>query len=74
MDTIRRGNAAEAAVLNALIRADLFVLVPFGEGCPYDLLVDTGTHTVRVRMCSACTRLNSIASSSFPSRAARTFR
>ena len=50
MDTIRRGNAAEAAVLNALIRADLFVLVPFGEGCPYDLLVDTGTHTVRVQV------------------------
>jgi len=47
VDTIRRGNAA---VLNALIRADLSVLVPFGEGCPYDLMVDTGLEQIRVQV------------------------
>jgi hypothetical protein len=32
MDTISRGNAAEAAVLAALIRADIPVYIPFGGG------------------------------------------
>jgi hypothetical protein len=50
MDTIRRGNAAEAAVLNAFIRADLHVFVPFGDGCPYDLVVECGTELVRVQV------------------------
>jgi hypothetical protein len=35
-----RGNAAEAAVLNAFIERDFDVLVPFGGGHPYDLVVD----------------------------------
>ena len=39
MDTILRGNAAEAAVLNALIQADIGVALPFGGGCPFDLIV-----------------------------------
>jgi hypothetical protein len=46
MDTILRGNAAEAAVLNALIQADIGVALPFGGGCPFDLIVvspDDGT-------------------------------
>ena len=34
-----RGNAGEAAVLNALAQRDLHVLVPFGGGHPYDLVV-----------------------------------
>ena len=55
MDTIRRGNAAEAAVLNALIRADLLVFVPFGDGSPYDLLVETGHELIRVQV--KCARL-----------------
>jgi len=50
MDTIRRGNAAEAAVLNALIRAELFVFVPFGEGSPIDLLVYTGCDLIKVQV------------------------
>jgi hypothetical protein len=37
MKTILRGNAAEAAVLNALIHADVGVLIPFGGGFPFDL-------------------------------------
>ena len=37
MDTIRRGNAAEASVLKKLIWAGIPVLVPFGGGLPFDL-------------------------------------
>jgi hypothetical protein len=37
--TIRRGNAAEAAVLNAFVRAGLAVFVPFGDGHSFDLVV-----------------------------------
>jgi hypothetical protein len=50
MNTIARGNAAEAAVLNALVKADLIVLVPFGEGSPYDLVVDTGPALIKVQV------------------------
>jgi hypothetical protein len=39
MDTILRGNAAEAAVLNALIQADIGVALPFGGWCPFDVVV-----------------------------------
>src|SRR5690348_1040558 len=55
MSTITRGNAAEAAVLNALIRADLIVLTPFGGGAPYDLVVDSGLDLIRVQV--KCARL-----------------
>jgi hypothetical protein len=41
MSTIVRGNAAEAAVLSALVEAGLHVLVPFGGGLPFDLAVAT---------------------------------
>jgi hypothetical protein len=37
MQTIQRGNAAEAAVLAALVAADIPVLVPFGDGLSFDL-------------------------------------
>jgi hypothetical protein len=59
VSTITRGNAAEAAVLNALIRADLIVLVPFGDGAPYDLVVDSGSALDRVLMIpvDGCARL-----------------
>ena len=39
MGTLTKGNAAEAAVLNAFVKRGLDVLVPFGEGQPYDLVV-----------------------------------
>jgi PD-(D/E)XK endonuclease len=38
VDTIRRGNAAEAAVLHRLIHAEIPVYLPFGGGSPVDLL------------------------------------
>jgi hypothetical protein len=38
VDTIARGNAAEAAVLHALTSAGLAVFVPFGGGSPFDLV------------------------------------
>jgi PD-(D/E)XK endonuclease len=37
VQTIQRGNAAEAAVLAALARADILVLIPFGDGAAFDL-------------------------------------
>jgi hypothetical protein len=36
--TALKGNTTEAAVLNALVELDFAVLVPFGEGHPYDLV------------------------------------
>jgi hypothetical protein len=50
VSTIVRGNAAEAAVLNALIRAGLMVLMPFGDGTPYDLVVDTSQTLIKVQV------------------------
>jgi hypothetical protein len=40
MTTAGKGNATEAAVLNAFVAADYPVLVPFGGGHAYDLGVD----------------------------------
>jgi hypothetical protein len=37
VSTIVQGNAAEAAVLQALTEAGLHVLIPFGGGLPFDL-------------------------------------
>ena len=37
MDTIHRGNAAEAAVLHRLVSAGIHVFLPFGGGLPFDL-------------------------------------
>jgi PD-(D/E)XK endonuclease len=45
MGSASRGNAAEAAVLHALVKRGLDVFVPFGSGHPFDLAVyvpDTG--------------------------------
>jgi hypothetical protein len=41
MSTIARGNAAEAAVLKALIDAGMHALIPFGGGVAFDLLAAT---------------------------------
>jgi PD-(D/E)XK endonuclease len=50
MKSAARGNAAEAAVLNELIRRGFDVLVPFGGGHPYDLVVDVeGTGFLRIQ-------------------------
>jgi PD-(D/E)XK endonuclease len=37
VNTIARGNAAEAAVLQAFAGAGISVLIPFGGGLPFDL-------------------------------------
>jgi hypothetical protein len=39
MGTLSKGNAAEGAVLNAFVQCGFDVLVPFGEGQPYDLVI-----------------------------------
>jgi hypothetical protein len=50
MKSAARGNAAEAAVLNGLIHRGFDVLVPFGGGHPYDLVVDVaGARFLRVQ-------------------------
>jgi hypothetical protein len=60
-----RGNAAESAVLDALTQRGFGVLVPFGDGQAYDLLVDLGAATfLRIQCKTAwpeggCMRFNS---------------
>ena len=56
MQTIARGNAAEAAVIHALETAGIITLVPFGGGCPFDVaaLLPNGT-VLRVQV--KCGRL-----------------
>jgi hypothetical protein len=45
-----RGNAGESAVLNELVQRGFDVLVPFGDGHPYDLVVDVdGVAFVRIQ-------------------------
>ena len=44
-----RGNEGEAAVLHALIARGCDVLVPFGDGQAYDLVVDLGDRFLRVQ-------------------------
>jgi hypothetical protein len=42
MEKATRGNAGEAAVLEALVSRGYELLVPFGSGQPYDLVIDLG--------------------------------
>ena len=49
MQTAARGNAAEAAVLSALVRRGYNVLVPFGGGHSYDLVVEARGRFIRVQ-------------------------
>ncbi len=48
--TSSKGNVSESAVLNAFVRAGFFVFVPFGNGAPYDLIVDTGKKMLKVQV------------------------
>jgi PD-(D/E)XK endonuclease len=63
--TALRGNTSEAAVLNALVERDFAVLLPFGEGHPYDLVLHVAAHNfLRVqcktaRVLNGCLRFNS---------------
>ena len=49
MDTIRRGNANEAAVLHAFVEAGWQVWTPFGEGGAYDLLAGWQDQFLRIQ-------------------------
>jgi PD-(D/E)XK endonuclease len=39
VETLAKGNTAEAVILSAFVERGFNVLVPFGEGQPYDLVV-----------------------------------
>jgi hypothetical protein len=57
MDTIAQGNAAEAAVLQALTEAGVHALLPFGQGLPFDLVaVCPGGQLLRVQVKSGRVR------------------
>jgi PD-(D/E)XK endonuclease len=60
-----RGNAGEAAVLNALVQRNFRILVPFGDGHPYDLAIDLKADALLRVQCKigwptdGCVRFNS---------------
>src|SRR5262245_44974607 len=45
-----KGNVSESAALNAFSKAGIIVSVPFGNGAPYDLIVDTGKRLLKVQV------------------------
>jgi len=45
-----KGNVSESAALNAFSKAGFVVSVPFGNGAPYDLIVDTGKRLLKVQV------------------------
>ncbi len=53
MKTATSGNAAEGAVLNALVLRGYDVLLPFGEGHPFDLVVHIAGRFIRVQVKTA---------------------
>ena len=63
--TALKGNATEAMVLTAFVERDFAVLVPFGEGHPYDLVVHVAAeHFLRIqcktaRLRNGCVMFNS---------------
>ena len=50
------GNVSESIVLAAYINAGFQVSVPFGNGCAYDLVVDTGTRLLKIQVKTGWTR------------------
>jgi hypothetical protein len=65
VDTIQKGNAAEAAVLHRLIQSGIGVLVPFGGGLSFDLaaVVPPDGRVLRIqvkcgRVRQGCVRFN----------------
>ena len=61
--TIQRGNAAQSAVLHKLILAGIPVLVPFGDGLPFDLgaVVPPDGRVVRIQVKSGRIRGDCVA-------------
>jgi hypothetical protein len=50
MSTMDVGNISEALVMAAYANAGFWVSVPFGSGCAYDLIVDTGRRLLKVQV------------------------
>lgn len=50
MSTYTVGNITESKILSAYLEAKFCVSVPFGSGCAYDLIVDTGKRLLRVQV------------------------
>lgn len=50
MSTNDVGNVSESLVLAAYINAGFCVSVPFGNGCSYDLVVDTGSRLYKIQV------------------------
>ena len=48
-DTKAVGDISEAMVLAEFLRIGKTVLMPFGDRCRYDLVLDEGTHFVRIQ-------------------------
>lgn len=53
MSTISVGNESESAVMFAYIKAGFHVSIPFGNGCPYNLVVDTGARLLKIQVKTA---------------------
>lgn len=53
METLARGNTAEAEVMSAFVALGYRVLLPFGDGHSYDLAVDLEPGFARVQCKSA---------------------
>lgn len=50
MNTNRKGNISEAKVLQAFVQMNCPVLLPFGNGAPYDLAVDLYGRLLKVQV------------------------
>lgn len=50
MQTNSKGNLSESKVLTAYIQAGFLVSVPFGNGAPYDFIVDVGERLLKVQV------------------------
>ncbi len=48
--TSGKGDLSESSVLRAFIKAGFVVSMPFGDGAPYDLIVDTGNRLLKVQV------------------------
>ena len=53
MNKYEYGNNSEAVVLTAYLTAGFTMSVPFGAGASYDLVVDTGSHLLKIQVKTA---------------------
>jgi hypothetical protein len=60
MTTSARGNTCEATILQAFVARGLRVAVPFGDGHPYDLIVDVGGRAMLRIQCKSAWRNGAI--------------